>query len=323
MTRTRRSNKDLPPRVYLHGRTYRYVPLDPATRRNLPPVALGRDRAEALKRWAEITSQPTQGPLTCADLWTRYEQEELPRKALATQTSYRKGWLQLAKVFGKVPIHSVTAQHGFQYLDLRGKSSPVQANREIALFRNIFTKTRHWGWRADNPLLKLQYRNPEPPRTRYVTDQELETAIARAKPWLGALMWLGYLTGLRRGDLLRLTRWDCKSDGIHWVEHKTGKRVVIAWTDELHALVDKALAASPDQRLFPVTLSAVNNAWSRFQFALAADGHDRFLMRDIRAKHATDYESAGGDATAQLGHSTRALTARHYLRKPRVMVPLR
>jgi len=323
LTRTRRVNRDLPPRVYLHGRTYRYVPLDPNTRRNLPPVALGRDRAEALKRWAELTSQPSLGPITCEDLWARYDAEEIPRKALATQTSYRKGWIQLSKVFGKVPIHSVTAQHGFQYLDLRGKISAAQANREMAILRHMYTKARHWGLIAENPLMKLMYRAPEAARTRYVTDAELQTAIERAKPWLGALMWLGYLTGLRRGDLLRLTRWDCKPDGIHWVEHKTGKRVVIAWTDELHALVDRALAASPDQRLFPVTTSAVDNAWTVFQQGLAAAGYERFLMRDLRAKHASDFEAGGGDATAQLGHSSRAVTARHYLRKPRVMVPLR
>lgn len=323
MTRTRRVNKDLPPRVYLHGKTYRYVPQDPETRRNLPPIPLGHDRAEALKRWAELTSQPSLGPVTCADLWERYVRDELPRKSLASQRSNHQQWSQLAKVFAKVPIHAITAQHGFQYLDLRGKASPTQANREIALFRHLFTKARHWGWCAVNPLLKLQYRNPEPPRTRYVTDAELQTAIERAPAWLGALMWLGYLTGLRRGDLLRLTRFDCKDDGIHWVEHKTHKRVVIAWTAELRALVERALAASPDTRLFPITESGVNNAWGRFQRALAADGHERFLMRDLRAKHASDFETAGGDATAQLGHSTRAITARHYLRKPRVMVPLR
>lgn len=326
MTRPRRANRDLPPRVYLHGQTYRYVPQDPETRRNLPPVALGKDRAEALKRWAELTSQPTQaakGPMTCAELWERYALEELPSKAEASQRSNRQQWRQLDKVFGKVPIHALTAQYGFQYLDRRGKVSKVQANREIALLRHMCTKARHWGLLADNPLLNLQHRNAEPARTRYVTDEELQTAIERAKPWLGALMWLGYLTGLRRGDLLRLTRFDCKSDGIHWAEHKTHKRVVIAWTAELRSLVDKALAESPDQRLFPVTESAINNAWGRFQRTLAADGLERFLMRDIRAKHASDMEALGGDATAQLGHSSRAVTARHYLRKPRVMVPLR
>lgn len=323
MTRTRRVNKDLPPRVYLHGKTYRYVPRDPETRGNLPPISLGHDRATALQRWAELTSQKQAIIHTCAELWERYERDELPRKSPASQRSNRQQWSQLAKVFGQVAIHAITAQHGFQYLDLRGKVSPTQANREIALFRHLFTKARHWGLCADNPLLHLQYRNPEPPRTRYVTDDELQHAIERAPAWLAILMWLGYLTGLRRGDLLKLTRFDCKEDGIHWLEQKTHKRVVIAWTHELRLLVERALKASPDQRLFPITDSAVDSAWGRFQRLLAADGKERFLMRDLRAKHATDFEASGGNATTQLGHSSRDLTRRHYLRQPRIMTPLR
>ncbi len=44
----------------------------------------------------------------------------------------------------------------------------------------------------------------------------------------------------------------------------------LAWTAELRALVKRALAAA---------------------------GQERFLMRDLRAKHASDFETAGGHAT--------------------------
>jgi len=88
-------------------------------------------------------------------------------------------------------------------------------------------------------------------------------------------------------------------------------------------VVDATLEASPDGRLIPVTESAVNNAWGRFQRRLEADGRERFTLRDIRAKHATDLETAGGNATVQLGHSDRAVTARHYLRAPRRVVPIK
>jgi hypothetical protein len=54
-----------------------------------------------------------------------------------------------------------------------------------------------------------------------------------------------------------------------------------------------------------------------------AAGHERFQLKDLRAKHATDFEAAGGDATAQLGHSGRAVIARHYLRAPRRVLPIR
>jgi len=136
-------------------------------------------------------------------------------------------------------------------------------------------------------------------------------------------MWLAYLTGLRRGDLLRLSRFQVRPDGLASKEGKTGKRVLIDWTPELRRVVQEALDASPDDRLFPLTESAVNNAWGRLQRAWAAAGHERFQLKDPRAKHATDFEAAGGDATAQLGHSGRAVTARYYLRAPRRVIPIR
>jgi integrase len=98
---------------------------------------------------------------------------------------------------------------------------------------------------------------------------------------------------------------------------------LIEWTAELRRVVEDALAASPDDRLFPLTESAVNNAWGRFQRAWAVAGGERFMLRDLRAKHATDFEAGGGDATAQLGHSGRSVTTRHYLRAPRRVVPIR
>jgi len=320
--RRRTKDRDLPPRVYRHHGHYRFVPLDPATGRNGKPVNLGSDKAAALRKWAEILSDQPHGN-TILHLWERYEREELPKKAAASQISNRQQSKKLLAVFGELPLGDIKPSHATMYLDRRGKSSPTQANREIALLRHMLTKATHWGLLDRNPLLGLQYRNPERPRDRYVTDDELADAMARAKPWLRCLMWLGYLTGLRRGDLLRLTRFQCGENGIECQERKTGKRVLVEWTDELRQVVEEALSVSPDGRLFPVTESAVNNAWGRLQRAIEADGGQRFQMKDLRAKHATDFEDAGGDATAQLGHSGRAVTAKHYLRKPRRIVPLK
>jgi integrase len=320
--RHRQTDRDLPPRVYRHGQQYRFVPVDPITGRNGKPIPLGRDRAAALRKWADLVGEPS-GENTIAALWHRYAREELPRKATATIKSAEQQSKQLLAVFGAVPIAGITQQHAIRYLDVRGKASPTQANREIALLRHMLTKAAHWGLIPSNPLMRLQYRNPERGRTRYVTDEELADAIARAPDWMGALMWLAYLTGLRRGDLLALTRFACKPDGLEVTEHKTGKRVLIVWTPELREIVDRALSASPDARLFPLTESAVNTAFGRLQRAISAAGGERFLLRDLRAKHATDFEIAGGDATAQLGHSGRAVTVRHYLRKPRRIMPIR
>lgn len=324
--RRRTKDKDLPPRVYQHGRQYRFIPIDPATGRNGRPIPLGRDRAAALIKWAELMGQTPPGEPdahTVAGLWTRYARDELPRKADATQKSARQQSKRLLAVFGAMPISALEPHHAIRYLDARGQTSPTQANREIALLRHMLTKATHWGLLPRNPLMHLQYRNPEQARERYVTDAELEHAIEQAPSWIGALMWLAYLTGLRRGDLLRLSRFQLKDDGIEVKERKTGKRVLIEWTPELRRIVDQTLADSPDDRLFPLTESAVNTAWGRFQRKLAATGAERFQLKDLRAKHATDFEESGGDATSQLGHSGRAVTVRHYLRRPRRVVPIK
>lgn len=325
--RPRERDKDLPPRVYLHGRSYRFVPVDPLTGRNGKPVNLGRDKAQALRKWAdfmgEVAAPGATDPHTIAGLWERYARDELPRKAKATQRSNLQESKSLLAVFGQVRVEAIGQPHAIQYLDLRGKTSPTQANREIALLRHMLTKATHWGLIPRNPLLGLQYRNAEPPRNRYVTDEELAAAMALATPMLRALMWLGYLTALRRGDLLRLTRANVTDAGLLVGEQKTRKRALVEWTDELRHVVDAALAASPDARLFPVTAWAIDSAWTRLQVRIEAAGGERFLMRDLRAKHATDFEATGGDATAQLGHSDRAVTARHYLRAPRRVQAIR
>lgn len=60
---------------------------------------------------------------------------------------------------------------------------------------------------------------------------------------------LKLLTGLRRGDLLRLTVSDLRGDGIHVKPHKTasttGKVVIYEWTEELRQAVALCKSARP------------------------------------------------------------------------------
>lgn len=79
-----------------------------------------------------------------------------------------------------------------------------------------------------------------------------------------ACVRLKLVTGMARGDLLRLATSNLKDDGIHIQRHKTvnstGKRTICEWTPELRAAVDLARAARP--------------ALSPFLFA-KRDGHGR------------------------------------------------
>lgn len=114
------------------------------------------------------------------------------------------------------------------------------------------------------------------------------------------------MTGLRRGDILRLTLADIAADGIHVQPHKrvrtTGKKLIIEWDQdgELHALVDEILALPPSPRIQGAPLfvtrqgrqlikadgqaSGFDTLWQRFMRRLAEDTKvTHFQRRDLRA----------------------------------------
>jgi len=79
----------------------------------------------------------------------------------------------------------------------------------------------------------------------------------------------------------------------------------------------------PHDNEIPLSSPTMDTAWQRICKAMTEKDLVRFQFKDIRAKHASDLEDLGGDATANLLHSDRSVTKRHYLRKPKKVVSLR
>lgn len=306
---------ELPPGMYLHGRQYRTRVHADGRRvwRNL-----GTDLVEAIAAHAEIHGDRQ---TTIAGIIERYKREVIPGKASSTQAQQTSQSIRLKKVFGQMHPCDIRQTHAIQYLEAR--TSKIAANREIALLRHILTKCVHWDIIQHNPLRGMQYRNAESRRTRDVKPDELRIAMRHAKPRERYLMWLIYLTGLRRDDALRLSKFNCKDDGIHAREGKTGKLVRIEWSESLEKVVARILNLSGSTDFFDISASGIDSEWQRLRRRLQKIGFELFQLKDLRAAHAGDLEDRGGDATRQLGHSSRALTQRHYLRKGRKVTPIR
>ena len=75
----------------------------------------------------------------------RYVREVFPTKSYRTRRDNDKEIANLLRVFGHMPIDAIAPMHIPEYLDLRGKTAKVRANREKALFSHIFNKAREWG----------------------------------------------------------------------------------------------------------------------------------------------------------------------------------
>ncbi len=321
MGRKRVHDKHLPRRVYLRCGSYYFVDHLGKWQR------LGRDYGGAMRRWAELMSDH---PLyTLADVFDRYQREVIPTKAPRTRRDNIHQMKRLRAVFGRMRPAELKTIHVYQYRDARGVQSKTAANRELELLSHVCTKARQWGVMTDQPARGVEkFRTP--PRQRYVTDAELALVYALAPPMIQCAIDLAVLTGLRRGDILALTRDHLTDEGIVIRTAKTGKSMVISWTPELTEVVKLAQDQAPQVRRHiictrrgkPYTGEGFNSVWQRIMAkALKAGLKERFRWHDLRAKSASDdtLEAAAG----RLGHADPRLTQRVYRRKPEVVTPLR
>src|SRR5262245_11129794 len=134
MGRRRRKDKHLPERMYLRSGGYYFVEYGSGKW-----VSLGRDYVRAMAEYARLRGPA--GPMsTMGDVIDRYMVEVAPEKATDTYKGNVLEAKHLKSAFGKMRPSDITGQSIYAYLDERGRTSKVRANREIALLSHMFKK---------------------------------------------------------------------------------------------------------------------------------------------------------------------------------------
>jgi len=141
-----------------------------------------------------------------------------------------------------------------------------------------------------------------------------------------AWVLVGYTTGLRRGDMLRI-RWDeLRGNRLALVMSKTNRQHICVLDDAAM----EALKALPryDRIIFGTIISRdqIKKVMRRLVTRAGLEGSGKYLRRSS----ATYAELSGLSATMQLGHQTPGMAYRHYvdqvilsdLRKPVPSIPL-
>lgn len=339
MGRRRSSLRHLPPRMQLrHGAYYHVATI--AGRQQWTRLAPSRDYGEALRRWAEIEGRSERTGETVADAVHAYltHMSDLARRGERSQktvTGYEQNSVTLLAALGRVRLVDVTDQDIRRYRSGRatadGKPAPIAANREIALLSAAYGHAAELGWipASVNPCRHVK-RNTERARRRYVTDAELNRAIAAAAPALAAAIRISAATGMRQTDLLALRLSDITDDGLTVRASKTGKSLCYEWTDELRAAVKLARSARRGRAiasawLFPgrapgehLTKDGLESLWAR---ARTKAGLEDVQWRDWRRKAGSDTTEA--HAVELLDHSTSAITRKHYRAAPKRTKPVR
>ncbi len=268
------------------------------------------------------------------------------RKGEIAQSTYKeecKKVKNLRNSFGQMLPGEIEKVDIYEYIDWRTENgAPIGVNREIALLGRILQHGERLGLIKQSPCVNIQ-RNRETERTRYITDaeyQQFREFVAPRNPLVSAYMDFKYVSGMRNGDILQLTKGKLSEDGIDCYISKNKQHRIMEWSPTLR-LVTKNLIASnwkpkDPKKAVPSSVYLMHNrkgqpytgdGWRAIFYRLMRQAckegvlSEPFCDHDIRAKAGSDAKSVE-EAAKFLVHLNIRVTQKHYRRKPEYIEPL-
>lgn len=291
--------------------------------------ALGSDYGLAITRWAQIRREGTEKPkavVTFRYVADLYRAEVIPTKRRGTQADNEKSLKQLITFFDDPPgpFEAITPQFVKQFLEWRGESAKVRANRDKALLSHIWNWAREKGYTAlPNPCAGVKGFK-ETGRDVYIEDVDYRAVWDIAAAPLRDAMDLAYLTAQRVSDTLSMDVRDIRGGFLHVKQSKTGAKRRIEIMGELEALLARIADRKAGYKVHATRLVVGEDGqpWSydrlrrAFRAACTSVGiePEAFQLRDLRAKAATDKADSAGDireAQNQLGHTSVVMTEQY------------
>ena len=322
MGRPRKSRRNIPPYVYFSkGRWFlrphlgngRFGP----EVRLCGPVASDKDIWDAYLK-SDQTGQP-KGSLSWL-VEKYFDSNDFASKAASTQKEYKHcgDTIQNTRTkdgrkFGDRSISQITPGVLRKYADKRAETSVVRANRELAFLSIVFSFGYERDYLKSNPAKGVK-KTSEPPRQRYVTDDEYAAVYGQAPATLQIAMELAYLCRLRRGEVLALQRQHVLEHGLHVIRTKGSKNQIIEWTPRLRKAVKRAqklpsqIASTyliHNKRGQRIRDEAFKSAWQRaIAKAIKKSEIERFTFHDLKRKGVSDF---AGDKLLASGHHSAAM----------------
>ncbi len=315
MTRPRLNKEHnwMPERVYLRGKSYVFRPPHGGS------ITLCSSDKKQSDVWAAYERLINEDSLTftVSKLISEFfGSSDFKDLSASTRSDYRKNSKNILLVFGKMRANKVEPKHIRAYMDKRGLSSRIQANREKAFFSRAYRWAYERGKVNQNPCKGVkQYK--EKARTRYITDVEYDLVYKYATPTIRVAMELSYLCAARKGDVLAM-RWDQVLDeGVFIQQGKTGVKQIKLWSPRLQKAIKAARQLHGDPRRafvvvkadgYPYTDSGFSTAWCEvMKKAREESGWPLdFTFHDIKAKAISDVSGSSRDKQLVSGHKTEA-----------------
>lgn len=314
--RRRKSNRHLPPCIYLKHGAYWLVKHNRWTR-------LGTDLPAVLAAYGKRFTP--ESDTTIGKLIDKTLAHLSGSLAPSSENQYRKACERLKTILVEFRPEQVTSKH-IAAIKLSFAKTPFMGNRMLSVMRVLFGQWVEWQLIDSNPCVGIRpYK--EKGRERYLTEAEFKEIHAKAGPRLQVIMELQYWTGQRISDVLRIRHEDITEQGISFRQQKTGARITVQWTPGLRATVEKARELQGNVLSLKTLLRNkrgkapdYQSVYRQWEKARKAAGIEDARLNDTRAAAITDVDEAGGNATGLAGHTTAAMTRRYIRhRKPKLV----
>ena len=228
--------------------------------------------------------------MTLGALMARYRDEITPSKRSAESERYRIDALLKRDICHRT-LAMLSSHDLARYRDERLKTvGPATVVRELnTISHAIDTARREWDiYLSANPS-KLVKRPAQPRgRQRRLTDGEetrlLDAADAGRNPWMRPIVIIALETGMRRGEIVGLT-WenvDLDKRVVFLPMTKNGESRTVPLSSRALATLTALERVGP--RVFPVTESAVFQAWEHLRVRAGSPG---LQFHDLRHEAVT------------------------------------
>ena len=295
---------------------------------------IGPNKAAAEQRYREVMSARTEGRYIkkSPDVLTLFKELaawylDLPE--VKVKRSYKKDQMHCKRLiaqFGDRLLKDITPtmveaykQERLCAISFLGKpTKPATVNRELTTFKTIFNKAVRNGKADRNPAQGVRQLKENNARDRILSPEEYVRLLAHCPAHLKPVVKLGYLTGMRRGEILGL-RWgqiDLKEGFIKLEaeDTKTNEGRLVPLKGELVEMFKAMPRGLPMTPVLTYQGHSMAEMKRSFTTACKRAGIEDFTFHDLRHTAINNWRLQGHDyfrIMAASGHKTMNVFKRY------------
>lgn len=207
----------------------------------------------------------------------------------------------------------------YKQMRLEEDVTPATVNRELSCLKHMFNLAARWGKLSVSPLGRVKSLREDNRLERILSEEEERKLLAAANEPLRMIILMALHTGMRRGEILKLT-WSCidfHQNAITIVNPKNGKSRKIPMNETVVTVLRERKKKVGDSS-FVFFDAKTQKPWesvkTAFLGAIRRAKVNKIRFHDLRHTFATRLVAGGVDILTVkelLGHSNIGMTLRY------------